>query len=146
MDEIKRKNQEKFSCLRQLNLPIDAYATTGSGPLGIRNLREIKDIDIIVTSELWDNLAAQYGVTQEEEVQKIVSPDGIVEVFREGSFNDKRTDANAPTVADRIAKAEVINGLPFDSIETVLYYKHKSSRHKDLQDILIIKKWLRMQK
>jgi hypothetical protein len=40
----------------------------------------------------------------------------------------------------------MIDGLPFDSIENVLYYKHKESREKDLKDILLIEQWMRMQK
>ncbi len=145
MDKIRQQNQAKFLAIRKLNLPVGAYAITASGVLGIRNLRAIGDIDIIVTQPLWEALTAEYGITDSHGVQKIVFPDGIVEAFREGSFHCSPAGENAPNMADRIAKAEIIDGLPFDALENVLYYKRKMGRDKDLKDMLLIKQWLEMQ-
>ena len=138
-------NLEKFSLIRKLNLPNAQYAITGSGPLGIRNLKEIEDIDIIVTPELWNILATKYGITDLNGVEKIVFPGGVIEAFREGSFYNAPGDDNAPSIAESIANAEIIDGLPFDSMENVLYYKRKGTREKDLKDIAIIEQWMRMQ-
>lgn len=145
-DVIAQSNEEKFSVLRGFQLPIDQYAITGSGPLGIRNLKAIGDIDIIVTPKLWTALAEKHGVTDENGVRKIVLPGGIIEAFADGSFYTAPADTQAPTIASRIKDAEIIDGLPFDSIENVLYYKHKDAREKDLKDILLIEQWMRMQK
>ncbi len=136
-----RKNRQKFAAVKKLNLPIGQYAITGSGALGIRNLREIGDIDIIVTADLWNVLAAKYGVTDEIGVKKIVFSDGIVEALGECSFDTEKQDPDAPTIADRIANAEIIEGLPFESIDHVLYYKRKMGREKDIRDVLIIEEW-----
>ena len=57
-----KSNESKFAVIKALHLPIDQYAITGSGALGIRNLRAIGDIDIIVTPELWNILAKKYEV------------------------------------------------------------------------------------
>ena len=141
---IMQNNLEKFSALRQFNLPCDQYAITGSGPLGIRNLKAIGDIDIIVTDELWNRLAAKYGIINQNEVRKIVFPGGVVEAFREGSFSEEPFDNSAPSVTSRIANAEIIEGLPFDSMETILYYKRKAPREKDLKDIHLIEGWMKM--
>jgi hypothetical protein len=84
------------------------------------------DIDIIVTSKLWTTLAEKYGITDENGVRKIVLLEGIVEAFGDGSFYTAPPDPQAPTIASRIKDAEIIDGLPFDSIENVLYYKHKT--------------------
>lgn len=145
-DEIKRKNQKKFDYLREWHLPIGQYAITASGPLGIRNLREIGDIDLIVTSELWNYLAAKFGVTDKDGVQKIVFPGNIIEAFREGSFYSKPNDPDMPTVAERISQAEIIEGLPFESLENTLYFKRKMGRDKDLQDIALVEDWIKEQK
>ena len=145
-DVVIRSNQEKFSALRGFQLPIDQYAITGSGPLGIRNLKAIGDIDIIIIPKLWTTLAEKYGVTDENGVRKIVLPGGVVEAFADGSFYTAPADPQAPTIASRIKDAEIIDGLPFDSIENVLYYKHKDAREKDLKDILLIEQWIRIQK
>lgn len=136
-----QKNRQKFGAVKKLDLPIGQYAITGSGALGIRNLREIGDIDIIVTADLWDILAAKYGVTDETGVKKIVFPNGIVEAFGDCSFYTEKKHSDAPTIADRIANADIIEGLPFESLEHVLYYKRKMGREKDIHDVLIIEEW-----
>lgn len=141
MNEMLQKNRQMFATVKKLNLPIGQYAITGSGALGIRNLREIGDIDIVVTNELWNVLAAKYGIKDETGVKKIVFPDGIVEALGECSFYTEKKDRDAPTIADRIAHAEMIEGLPFESLEHVLYYKRKMGREKDLCDVQLIEKW-----
>ncbi|CCB89426.1 GNAT family N-acetyltransferase [Simkania negevensis] len=138
------KNKKKFLALKQLDLPVDQYAITASGPLGIRNLRDINDIDIIVTQGLWDTLAARYGVTDTGSIKKITLLDGVIEAFQEGSFYTAPMDANAPTIDERISKAEIIDGLPFDSLDRILYYKRKLGREKDLRDIFLIEHFLNM--
>ncbi len=134
-------NKQKFSKLKSFHLPIGQYAIISSGPLGTRNLREIGDIDIIVTTELWNTLAQSYGVVEKDGVKKITFPGGLIEAFYEGSFNVSE-DTDAPTVVERIATAEIIDGLPFELLEYVLYYKRKMGREKDLKDIELIKAWM----
>lgn len=140
IDEMVRKNQQKFSCLKQLNLPIDQYAITGSGALGVRHLKEIGDVDIIVTPALWDTLAKQYGTVVENNVKKIILSTGVVEALGEESYSNKEKDKDMPSVLDRIAQAEMIDQLPFESLEHVLYFKRKLGRDKDLNDIFTIEK------
>lgn len=86
VNNMQQSNQEKFSALRGFQLPIDQYAIIGSGPLGIRNLKAIGDIDIIVTSKLWTTLAERYGITDENRVRKIVLLEGVIEAFGDGLF------------------------------------------------------------
>ncbi len=136
-------NQEKFAILKGLNLPTNEYAITASGPLGIRNLREINDVDIIVTPKLWDSLASKYGVTDTGSVKKIILNE-MIETFCEDSFYTDQKDPNAPTVAERISQREIIAELPFDSLENVLHYKRKLRRAKDLSDIFLIERFLSM--
>lgn len=143
-DEIHLKNQQKFAELKKFQLPLGQYAIISSGPLGIRNIREIGDIDIIVTQELWDVLAAKYGVSEKDGVKKIVFPGDLIEAFREGSFPHEYKDA--PTIAERIAKAEIIEGMPFESLDSVLFYKRKMQRQKDIKDVALIENWLKSQK
>ena len=136
-------NQKKFNLLISLNLPSDQYVITGSGPLGIRNLREIGDIDLIVSEELWNILVQEHGITSHNGVEKITFPGNVVEAFHEGSFPPKKSNETISSVNERISNAEIIDGLPFDRIEYVLYYKEKNGRKKDENDIILIKKWLK---
>lgn len=52
-------NLEKFFALIALNLRTNQYAITGSVPLGIRKLKAIQGIGLIVTEKLWDEPASQ---------------------------------------------------------------------------------------
>lgn len=135
-----QRNKEKFDHLRSFQLPLGQYAIISSGPMGIRNLREIKDIDLIVAPQLWDTLAAKFGIVDEDGVRKIRFPGGIVEAFTEGSFAD--TPKGAPTLSERIASAEIIDSLPFESLQHVLFFKRYWGRKKDLIDIQLIETWL----
>jgi len=134
-------NADKFASLKQFDLPVGQYAITGSGPMGIRNLREIGDLDLIVTPELCRVLATRFGITDTGVVKKIVFPGETIEAFWQDSFYTEERDKNAPTIAERISHAEIIEGLPFDSLKNVLYFKHKRGTAKDLKDVLLIQQF-----
>ncbi len=65
-----------------------------------------------------------------------------MEALGEFSFYTEKKDATTLSLDDRIAHAEIIEGLPFESLEHVLYYKRKMGREKDLNDIFLIEKLL----
>ena len=52
-------NDAKFAEVRALKLPLDQYAITSSGPLGIRGVRQIGDIDLVLSDGLWSELAGR---------------------------------------------------------------------------------------
>ena len=135
-----------FAAIRELKLPLGHYAITGSGALGIRNLREIADIDIIVSAELWDVLAKEYGITEDDVTLKIVIKNGVIEAFCEDSFFIQKKEPQDPNVQERIAQAEIIDGLPFEALNHIIYYKRKMGREKDLEDISLLEGWIKEQK
>ena len=116
-------NDTKFQRVRDLNLPVGQYAITSSGPIGVREIREIGDIDLVVDDDLWNELAFAYPIIQEQGVTKIrISPD--IEVLGECSFYAPR-EAGQPSVAEQIAQADIIDDLPFVSLRHVLYFKRE---------------------
>lgn len=137
-DVMIQNNRKLFAALKKHGLPLGQYFITGSGPLGIRNLREIGDIDIVVTEKLWCELTARYGTVEDNGCKKVIFPDGIVEVIGESALYVRNDDPECPTFADRIAKADIIGGLPFESLVHVLYFKRKMGREKDIEDIRLI--------
>jgi GrpB-like predicted nucleotidyltransferase (UPF0157 family) len=145
IENLIKNNNNKFSEVKKLNLPVDQYAITGSGPMGIRNLKEINDIDIIVTSKLWNDLALKHPIVDQNNVKKIVIPNSLIEIFCETSFYTKTKEKDEPNVAQRIGNSEIIDGLPFESLKNTLFYKYKMGREKDLKDIEIIESWLNFQ-
>lgn len=122
-------NEKLFEAIRHLNLPLGHYLITGSGPMGIRELRKINDIDLLVSDELWEKLASQYGITEKNGIKKIVI--GEIEAFGSKSFPEE----SGLSVTKRLEDAEMIEGLPFESLEHVIMFKQMQGRDKDLQDI-----------
>ena len=116
------------------------YAITSSGPLGVREVREIGDIDLVVDDDLWNELASAYPIIQEQGITKIrISPD--IEILGEGSLFVSG-ETGQPSVAEQIAQADIIDGLPFSSLRHVLYFKRKMKRKKDEQDIAALERLL----
>jgi len=133
-------NDLKFQLVRDLNLPAGQYAITSSGPLGVREIREIGDIDLVVDDDLWNELASMYPTVLEQGVTKIrISPD--IEVLGEGSLY-RSGEAGQPSIAAQIEKADIIDGLPFANLEHVLHFKRQMNREKDRQDIAALERLL----
>lgn len=55
------KNQKLFQRVKELNLPIGEYAIFGSGPMGIRDLREMHDMDLIVSDKIFNEYLDKQG-------------------------------------------------------------------------------------
>lgn len=112
--------------LKRLKLPKDMFAIFGSGPLAIRNLRENRDLDIIVKSELWDKLKDMHPL-KKKDVIKI----GNIEVYKDWKpcFND---------VDELIDNADIIEGLRFVNLKSVLKWKKFRNLEKDKKDIGLI--------
>lgn len=133
-------NRQKLDAFKALELPLGQYVITGSGPLGIRNIREIGDIDLIVTDKLWDDLSIKYGVTLKEGKQSIVIREGQVEAYRRWTY--RNSTEPGPTVEEMIAGADLIEGLPFMSLKHTIFCKRDLGREKDFKDIALIEEWL----
>jgi hypothetical protein len=86
------------------------------------------------------NWLPAYPITEEQGVIKIrISRD--IEVLAEGSFYGSRETAQ-PSVAEQIAQADIIDGLPFVSLHHVLYFKREMKRPKDERDIAALERLL----
>lgn len=109
--------------------------------MGIRGIRGINDIDILVSDDLRDDLIKKYGMVDDGKTKKITFPQGDIDAFWEGSFYTQKVDKQDPKVKDIISRAEMIDGLPFESLDDLIYFKRKMNRPKDLEDIKLIEKW-----
>lgn len=63
--EISQTYLQSLNDLLDLSLPNENYLIWESGPLAIRGVREARDIDLLVTKDLWKQLAAIYPVQGE---------------------------------------------------------------------------------
>src|SRR5512133_3509341 len=117
---MQSKNAQLFDELRALNLPINEYIVVASGPLGIRDLRQMSDVDILVSDELWNDLENKYDKFTEHEAVKLRLSENV-EAMCQASFGARNPDS--PSSAEQIAEREIISGLPFQNIKTTLYFK-----------------------
>lgn len=122
--------------VKELELPHGSYAVFGSGPMAARGLREANDIDIVVTTELFRKL-------KEEGVYKAESLRDRHEVLHRDDV--RLYDSWAPDswdIDEMIREADIIEGVPFVKIETVLEWKQIRNQDKDKIDIQLIEKYL----
>lgn len=124
--------QEILEQVRGLHLPLGSYALFGSGPLGVRGLREMNDADIIVTREVFDTLRSSLDWTYECKANgSECLHRGDVEMFygwAPGEWNVKKL----------ITEAEIIEGLPFVKLEEVKHWKQMRNSKKDKMDLELI--------
>lgn len=129
-----------FLKVKNLKLPAGKYAIFGSGPIAIRGLRECKDVDIIVTRDVFIDCKTKpdWQVKKLDENTEYLDNDGIELWDRWGPGE---WDVNK-----LIQEAEIIDGLPFVKLDEVLRWKEMNGRSKDLKDVKIIKKYLATKK
>lgn len=119
-----------FEKLKELNLPIGKYAVFGSGPMCIRRIRENRDIDVIVTKDIFE----MYKKNPDWELKRCNKSDYL----ENKNFEIELWEDWAPgewNVEDLINDSEIINDLPFVKLEYVKEWKKIHGREKDLKDV-----------
>jgi hypothetical protein len=134
------KNENLFNNLKELNLPIGEYAIFGSGPMGIRDLREMHDIDIIITEKIYNEYVRKNGwevkniYENNDCFRGLVNHNLCIEMWK-----DWYTGWD---IIELIKESEIIKGLPFIKLEQLLKWKKFFAKEKDLKDVEIIEKFL----
>lgn len=129
-----------FEEVKKLNLPLGEYVVVGSGPMAARGIRDYKDIDILVTKNLYSKLIKQSWKTVE-----INGVNGKFEVLKNDKFEvDKKLWCGnyKPDTENLIKSAEIINGVPFLLLKELIKFKKALGREKDLKDIILIENYL----
>lgn len=127
------------SVVRALGLPDGDYAVFGSGPLGVRGLRPVQDIDLVVTAHLFSALAARPDWTTGRWAGGApYVAHGIVEASADWSVGSYSVDAAA-----LVRRADVILGVPFVRLLDVRAWKRAAGREKDRGDVALIDAYLR---
>lgn len=127
-----------FERVAELGLPLGQYAVIGSGVMAAHGIRDFKDIDLLVTPELYEELK------QKGWQEKAVRPDFIVieKGMAEASPGIMTLPTYRPDISKLIAEADIINGIPFVKLEEVIAFKRAMGREKDFKDIELIENYL----
>lgn len=118
--------------LKRLDLPNDKFAVYGSGPLGVRKIRKIKDLDLIVTKDLWEELSKRYPTKGSGDKLRIDL--GEIEILAKPIVY---------TAEELIREADVIDGVRYVKLKTLMSLKRKMGGEKHYKDIELIKNYLR---
>ena len=130
-----------FERVKALKFPNEHYVVVGSGVMDAKGIREAKDLDIIVTPELF-NACLKDGWELKPWTKK--------EVPGEPWLHKKSVDLminlhyrGQPLLAqDLIREGEIIEGVCFVKLEQLLVFKREYGRPKDFEDIKLIEAFL----
>jgi hypothetical protein len=129
-----------FDELKRLDFSPDKYVVIGGAAMAARGIKETRDIDVLVFEDLLEAMKKQPGWHYHPRIMQ-TEPAGLV--------NDNGSIELYPTVGGttigfkEIRKdAEMIDDIPFASLEHVMMIKKIYKREKDLKDIELIEKYL----
>lgn len=128
-----------FQAVKALDPPFGQYVVFGSGPLAAHGIRPTNDVDLFVTTTLYEKL--KFDGWEEKDLHTpaggLYLSNGIYEAddtWEYGAYN--------PTPEALIARADVIHGVPFAPLTDVVKWKEAWGRPKDLADIELIRQHL----
>jgi len=124
--------------VKSLGFPPGSYAVFGSGPMAAHGIRETKDIDLIMTQELWDKLKSAGWEEKFLDNSSLYLVKNHVEAYRDWNCGSYK-----PEITKLITEAEMIDGVPFVQLEEVLMWKKAQAREKDKKDVELIEKYLK---
>lgn len=126
-----------FEAVRSLDLPDGEYVIVGSGILGALGLREINDVDLVVSPKILAEFAEKEGWQSCERWGKTFLEKDDYEMFSQLSWEEYPT-----TREEAIKTAKYINSVPFLNIEETIKFKKALGRKKDARDIELLEKCL----
>ncbi|MDD4353290.1 MAG: hypothetical protein PHN56_02410 [Candidatus Nanoarchaeia archaeon] len=131
--KISQKMQDLINELKKLNLPKDEFSVFGSGPIAVRGLKEPGDLDIIVTENLWNILKKKYELIKKQDYE-FLTVNGI-DIFNKWTHPEY-------TINELIKTSDIIDGIRFVTLKTVLEWKKKRNLEKDKMDIILIQDYI----
>ncbi len=114
--------------ITELNLPINSYIVVGSGILGALGIRESGDVDLVVTDEAYnaiEKLGWKRGLW------------GEIIVFQHEVF-DISNDWYGKSAEDLLPYAQVVDQVPYLSLDDVYEWKKQRAQEKDIHDLKLI--------
>jgi hypothetical protein len=124
--------------IKALNLPNGEYLVFGSAPMGIHGIRNIHDIDILVSPNLYQQLKKRGW--QEKKWKSSGSKYLAYKNIEAGSNWDY--GIYHPTLESLLKTADIFDGIPFANLKEVIKWKMAFGRDKDKKDIQLIKTFL----
>jgi hypothetical protein len=116
--------------VKALQLPLDQIVVIGSGLLDVLGLRDSGDVDLVVTTELFDELRATELYDEEEKYGDTVLLKDDLEIWRDWS--------KELPFATLQQSAVIINDIQFVNPKILIEMKRRRGSEKDLHDIQLL--------
>lgn len=130
-----------FERVSRLKLPLGKYVIFGSGPLEAHGIRETRDADLLVMTDLFERLMLddthfklKYWEGGDRYLFGAIGDYEITDMWNYGEY--------VVTPQEIISRAEIIKKLPFAPLEDVLAWKKAFNREKDRRDVVSIQSYL----
>lgn len=131
-----------FTRVRKLNLPEKLYVVIGSGTLEIKGIRIADDVDIMITSGIFQDLRKRGGWNYIKktglfgDVMELLQKDDVqlyYHIYGKCGYDFFMRDAS---------RVEVHQGMYFASLSDLLRAKKEWGRTKDIADVKLIEQYL----
>lgn len=122
--------------LKDSNPPKQSFAIFGSGPMGVRGIRECRDLDVVVLKQVFYDFGHKARWSLKESANLAYLEKDKIELYKDWGPGEWDIDK-------LIQEAEIINGLPFVRLEEVVKWKQLKGRKKDKEDIRLINDYLK---
>jgi len=131
------KKQDVLEKVKSLKLPKGEYIIYGAAPFAIYGIRDVNDIDMLVSEALYAKLTEQGW----EKIVKGPKDEPVTfDIFE--AHNTWEFSPYAPTLSELLSRATLVDDIPFASLEDVRIWKKESGRPKDLVDLKLIDNYL----
>lgn len=132
--------QKQFENLKKLNLPTDQFVVVSSGALSIRGIRDSKDIDIIVTETLWDDMIKKHPTGINSFGIENIELENDIEILH--PVQSLFGNSQIVPVQELFEKADVFDGIKFINLDHLKILKMELGRERDIEDINLINNYL----
>lgn len=133
------KKYDFIKAVNQLGLNQDDYIVIGSGILCALEIRDVSDVDLIVSELVFQSLETSNAW------RKKYFEDGtyylLKDMYEIGLGWDSKNAQ--PNLRDLKRNQLIIDDVPFISLERLIQWKEKKRRDKDIEDIKLIEQYLR---
>ena len=128
---------EVIAKVKSLNLPDGSYIVYGSAPLVVLGIRDVNDIDLLVSEKVYNQLEKKgwkkvYKGPKDEPLTH-----DVFDVHKNWEFS-----GYSPNLSELLSRAIEVEGVAFASLDDVRKWKADWGRDKDLADIKLIDDYL----
>jgi hypothetical protein len=126
-----------ISRAKALNLPLGQYCVFGSGVLEVHGIRKAKDVDVLVTKDLYEKLKKE-GWRRKWIWWRTLWAKCVVNGQHEAFTNLYWGMSYRPDTEELIKRAEYHDGVPFLRLEDLLAFQRNLPRKKDKKGVKMI--------